>query len=353
LRGASYAADFADRRRRIIITALGVLARIGRIIAIEGLRAFFLSVYIDVLAKRSEVSAVVSIDAIAMDPNAKARDGCAAANVVLRAVGIAISGITGKPAIDACVVGFVGFARETGRTVVAVVATGRQLHAALALDWNLETLAPVIARLVWPTSATAGEYALLDRRALQIIATRLDAHGTNGAIVCAVARAICRTGSAQRAGRARNGGATRARHAARARLTRRSTSAPRATRPVKGRATASVIPATNGARRNQQPYSKPSISHQGLLNNKFTEIFRCGKSPSFPKEAITPSCAISHSRGQAPPPKLPSFQHLAAPTAHFVRESETWTKRLSPVKANFASQMSRPSPSPSAPGAAS
>lgn len=121
---------------------------------------------------RCNIHALEWFGAIAMDPNAEARDRGAAANVVLGAVGIAVSGIAGKPAIDAVA----DLAVETGRTVVARVTAGRQLHAAIALAWNLQTLAPPDAHRARRTSAAAGEYALLDGSAVEIVAAGLDAH---------------------------------------------------------------------------------------------------------------------------------------------------------------------------------
>lgn len=233
-----------------------------------------------------------------MDPNAEARDRGAAANVVHRAVGIAVSGITGKPAIDAVA----DLARETGRTVVARVTAGRQLHAALALAWNLETFAAPDAHRVRRTSAAAGEYTLLDGSAVEIVATGLDAHQAVSAIGGALTDTIRRTGPAERAGRARNGGATRARHAARAGLTRRPTGARRAPRATaasgtaEGRTPRSIISATNRACRDEQPRSKPSISHEGLLRNKFTEIFRHRKSWAARDYSIGQSCGTPHNQ---------------------------------------------------------
>jgi len=175
--------------------------------------------------------------------------------------------IAREPSIDTGPV----FAGEAEHAVKARVAAGCSLDAALAFFGHVDALSPEgRAHRVAGAGATTSKDALLDRLAAEAVATRLDAKRPDGAVVIRVATRIGRASLAKRARHAHgdrsatgSGRATGATGSGRAAGT-----------AITAQTTLSIIPTTDCACRRKQQYSKPPISHSGLLINKFTEIFR-------------------------------------------------------------------------------
>jgi hypothetical protein len=172
--------------------------------------------------------------------------------MILRAV---IIELTRNAAIDAAPV----LAGKAEHAIEARVATWRGLDAAHALLGHVHALSAELARHAAVAGTAAGKDALLDRYAVEVVATGLDANRTDGTVVVCLASRLGRTGATYRIGHTQGLGPD-ARGSSIATIT--------------ARISASVVSAANCEHRREQQHSKPSISHKGLLINKFTEICR-------------------------------------------------------------------------------
>jgi hypothetical protein len=185
--------------------------------------------------------------------------------MILRAVRVEIAWDT---AVDAAPI----LASKAGHTIVACVAAWRGLDATHALLGHVHALSAELARHAATAGAPTGKDALLDRYAVEVAATRLDANRTDGTVVVRLARRLGRTGATYRIGHAQGLGPD-ASGSSIAPIPADAASAS-AVPTITARISASVVSAANCEYRCEQQHSKPSISHQGLLINKFTEIFR-------------------------------------------------------------------------------
>jgi len=188
--------------------------------------------------------------------------------MILRAVLVEVAWDT---SIDAASI----LARKAGHTIEARVAAWRDLDTAHALFGHVPAHSPEgRAHRVAGAGTTAGKDALRDRRAVEVVATGLDANRTDGTVVVRVAGRLGWAGATQNTGHTQGlGPDARGSSIAPIASDAASTSA---VPTIAARISASVVSAADCENRREQQHSKPSISHQGLLLNKFTEIFRCG-----------------------------------------------------------------------------
>jgi len=177
--------------------------------------------------------------------------------------------LAGHAAVDAVAT----LARKAKDTIEARVATGRRLDATLALYGYVHALSIVSAYRAARAGTPTGKDALLDRCAIEAVATGLDANRTDGTVAVRLADRLGRTRATKNARRARRRRSASARGSTRATIAANATHAAGATITTKG-ISGSVVSTTGCACCRNQQHSKPSISHEGLLINKFTEIFR-------------------------------------------------------------------------------
>jgi hypothetical protein len=186
--------------------------------------------------------------------------------MILRAVFVEIAWDT---AVDTVPI----LASKAGHTIVARVAAWRDLDTAHALFGYVAAHSPEErAHRVARAGTTAGKDALRDRCAIEVVATRLDANQAIGTVVVRLAGRFGRTCATQNA-----------RHAGR-RPSPNACGSPGATQTANAtRAAVSTITtwisgyissAADCESRREQQNSKPSISHEGLLLNRITEILQ-------------------------------------------------------------------------------
>lgn len=189
LRQASRAGGLTDGRRHI--GASRVQANIRRcLIRIERACALAASIEIDVHTAPCKVDAVEVRNAIDLDARTKAPVRPRHADVVFRTV---IIEVTRKTAIHAAP----AFAKEPRHAVEPRVAAGCRLDAALAFTWHIDALTAWERKtvVVGDAGTAAAKDALLDRRTLEAVAPRLDAHEARRAIDTRVAKIFARTGT--------------------------------------------------------------------------------------------------------------------------------------------------------------
>jgi hypothetical protein len=120
-----------------------------------------------------------------LNTEAESRAIRSTADVILRTV---LVEITRHAAVDA----LAALARKTKHTIEASVTTGRGLDAALALFGYVHALSAELARHAAVAGTTAGKDALLDRYAVEVVATGLDANRTDGTVVVRLAETFIR-----------------------------------------------------------------------------------------------------------------------------------------------------------------
>jgi hypothetical protein len=150
------------------------------IIGIEPARAFLVAVAVDVHTVRGQIDAVEVGEASSLNAQTETRVRCASADMILGTVFIEITGDTAIEAAPA-------LARKAERAIEARVATWSGADTTIALPGDFEALpaSGTVRRAL--AGSTARENALLDRRALETVASRLDANRTDVAIVVCVA----------------------------------------------------------------------------------------------------------------------------------------------------------------------
>jgi hypothetical protein len=168
--------------------------------------------------------------------------------------------------------------RESRHAIEARGAARRCLDTALAFHRDVDARSFLRTIVGGIAGAAAREDTLLDRLAAGVVTTRFDANQTVRAIVLRLANSIARARTTKNGGGARSDRST---DASRTPYAGRASTAPiaaiaagPANTGVSAWAPCPGIRATGSARRREQYHSKPSISHEGLLNNNFTEIFR-------------------------------------------------------------------------------
>jgi hypothetical protein len=220
---------------------------------------------------RRAIDAIELKQTVGLNSQAEGGVWSATANVVLRTIGVEV-------AWNATVHATAVLACEAEHAIEVGIAARRRFDAALALLWNVHALAAARTHRAARASTAASEHAFLERRTLEVVAARFDAHGADRAIVIGLARTVRRTRATENTGGALRDGPSGASHAPNASRSPNATRAAIATNTgIAAGVSCPSIRAARSKRRCEQHHSKPSISHEGLLNDNFTEIFRYSK----------------------------------------------------------------------------